>query len=134
MNKKNGITHLEPVQCLVRGFTLIEVLLALAIIAIAFTALLKTTGENINGTRRLTEKTIAHWVALQGITMVQLDLVNPPANETMTKVTTLFGQKIFWRAQLGATPFKNVQKITITVAQKQTGPFTNPLIGYRYAH
>lgn len=117
-----------------KGFTLIEVLLALAIIAIAFTALLKTTGENISQTRRLTEKTIAHWVALQGITMVQLGLINPPTNETMTKVTRLFGQRIFWRVHLSSTPFKGVQHITITVAQKQTGPFMNPLTGYRYAN
>lgn len=115
------------------GFTLIEVLLALAIIAIAFTALLQATSTNIVGMRRLTEKTIAHWTAVQGIKMIQLGLISPTVQEKSTQVTTLFGQKTYWRAQIVPTAFHAVDQITITVSQKQTGPFINPLIGYRYA-
>lgn len=38
------------------GFTLIEVLLALSIIAIALTALLKAISQNVETTRRIKEK------------------------------------------------------------------------------
>ena len=57
------------------GFTLIEVLLALSVIAIALTALLKATAQNIQNTHRIKEKTISHWIAMQGVSMIQLDLV-----------------------------------------------------------
>lgn len=38
------------------GFTLIEVLLALSVIAIALTALLKAISQNVETTRRVKEK------------------------------------------------------------------------------
>jgi prepilin-type N-terminal cleavage/methylation domain-containing protein len=47
------------------GLTLIEVLVALAIISIALTAIIKATSENIRGTAYLQDKTIAMYVARQ---------------------------------------------------------------------
>ena len=55
-----------------KAFTLIEVLLALAVIAIALTALLKVTSQDVSYARRLKDKTLSHWVAKQGVSMVQL--------------------------------------------------------------
>lgn len=45
-----------PKTKLVSGFTLIEVLLALTVIAIALTALLKATAQNTDNTHRIKEK------------------------------------------------------------------------------
>lgn len=45
------------------GFTLIEVLVAVAIFAISVTALTGTFQSNINNAARLKEKTLATWVA-----------------------------------------------------------------------
>ena len=45
------------------GFTLIEVLVALAIFAISVTALTGTFQSNINNAARLKDKTMATWVA-----------------------------------------------------------------------
>ena len=78
------------------GFTLIEVLLALAIIAIAFTALLKATSQDIAATTRIKDKTISHWVATQGITLIQLGLLSSSNNQEISQVTTLFNQRWFW--------------------------------------
>lgn len=114
------------------GFTLIEVLIALAIIAIAFTALLKATTQDINSTYRIKEKTISHWIAQQGITMVQLGLLNPPLHQTVTQTTKMFNQQWYWRVILKPTPFKSIQEITITTSRKNSGPFQDALIGYRY--
>lgn len=114
-----------------KGFTLIEVLLALAIIGIALTALLKATAQNISNTQRIKEKTISHWVAMQGISMIQLGLVQPLESQESTQVTTLFGQKWYWRTKLSKTPVPSMQQITITVSKNQAGPFQNPIIAYR---
>ena len=46
-----------------KGFTLIEVLVALAIFAISVTALTGTFQSNINNAARLKDKTMATWVA-----------------------------------------------------------------------
>ncbi|KTD09497.1 type II secretion system minor pseudopilin GspI [Legionella jamestowniensis] len=117
-----------------KGFTLIEVLLALAIIAIALTALLKATAQNVGNTQRIQEKSISHWVAMQGVSMVQLGLLNPTSSQEITESTTMLGQRWYFRVKSGATAIKSVQQITITVSKNQAGPFTNPLIAFRYHH
>ena len=115
-----------------RGFTLVEVLLALAIIAIALTALLKATAQDIDNTRRIKEKSIAHWVAMQGLTMIQLNLIAVNQSQESTQNTTMLNEHWFWRAKISATAIKKIQKITISVSQKQTGPFREELTGFRY--
>lgn len=114
-----------------KGFTLIEVLLALSVIAIALTALFKATAQNVSHTQRIKEKTISHWVAMQGVTMVQLGLVQL-TNQEMTKVTTMLGQRWYWRVKMNSTPIKSMQQLTITVSRNQAGPFRDPLIAFWY--
>ncbi len=113
------------------GFTLIEVLLALAVIAIALTALIKSTAQTVVGTARLKDKSISHWVAMQGATMVQLGLLKIPSNQPITQVTHMLGQRWYWRASLQTTAIKHLQKITITVSKHSSGPFSDPLIAFR---
>jgi general secretion pathway protein I len=114
------------------GFTLIEVLLALSVIAIALTAILKVTAQNIENTRRIKEKTISHWIAMQGVSMIQLNLVEVTPSQESTQVTTMLNQKWYWRAKVSNTPIKKMQQITISVSQKQAGPFAEELTAFRY--
>ena len=114
------------------GFTLVEVLLALAVIAIALTALLKATAQNIENTQRLKEKTISHWVAMQGVAMIQLRLVQVNQSQESTQTTTMLGQQWYWRAKVSATPLKKMQQISISISTKPTGPFREELIAFRY--
>ncbi|WP_298624195.1 GspI family T2SS minor pseudopilin variant LspI [uncultured Legionella sp.] len=125
-------TSLKLIKKQAAGFTLIEVLLALAIIAIALTALLKATAQNIENTHRLKEKTISHWVAMQGISMIQLNLLTLNQSQEATQITTMLEQQWYWRAKVSSTPIKNMQKITISVSSKQAGPFREELIAFRY--
>lgn len=55
-----------------RGFTLLEVLVALAILAIALGALIKAGSTNTANAVYLRDKTFAHWVALNTITEMQV--------------------------------------------------------------
>ena len=115
------------------GFTLIEVLLALAVIAIALTALLKITAQNIDHTRRVKEKTISHWVAMQGAAMIQLNLVQLGQGQESTQVTSMLGQKWYWRAQAKSTPIKSMQMLIISVSTSDVGPFLPELTAFWYS-
>ena len=115
------------------GFTLIEVLLALAVIAIALTALLKASAQNVAYTARIKEKSIGHWVEMQGITAIQLGLVPIHLNQEVSQVTTMLGRRIYWRAKLTPTSIKSTQQITIVISDKPAGPFTDPIIAFKYA-
>jgi len=111
------------------GFTLIEVLIALVILAIALIALLNTTTMQIAQTKHIKNKNIAHWVMLQGIYFIQLGLIqNKPE---LTHSTQLFGEKWYWRAQITSTPIANMQRIIIKAANKPEGPFIESFLAYK---
>lgn len=55
-----------------RGFTLIEVMVALAIIALGLIAVFGQMSQSATAATRLRDKTLAHWVALNQITELRL--------------------------------------------------------------
>jgi general secretion pathway protein I len=55
-----------------QGFTLLEVLVALAILAIGLAALIKVSTFNAENASYLRDKTLAHWVAMNVVTGVQV--------------------------------------------------------------
>jgi len=114
------------------GFTLIEVLLALSIIAISLTALLRATSQNTTITSRLKDKTIAHWVAMQGVASLQLGLDSLQLNQESTQKMTMAGETWYWRAVVTPTAVLHMQKISIRVSQQREAGFSEPLIAFRY--
>lgn len=55
-----------------RGFTLLEVLVALTIVAVALGAIIKSTGDAARNTAHLRDKTFAQWVALNQLAQLQV--------------------------------------------------------------
>lgn len=111
---------------------MVEVLIALSVIAIALTALLKAIAQNVENTHRIKEKTISHWVAMQGVTMVQLGLLQINQSQETTQDTTMLGQHWFWRVKVSTTPIKSVQLLTVSVSTQQIGPYREELHAFRY--
>ncbi len=58
------------------GFTLIEVMVSLVIVATAISALLVRMMSNVDSTAYLRDKTIAHWVAMNQLELVYLENQN----------------------------------------------------------
>lgn len=58
------------------GFTLIEVLIALAILAIAICAVLKTLGDSARNASQLQTKLAAHWLAMNKVAECQVGLLH----------------------------------------------------------
>jgi len=50
------------------GFTLLEILVALAVVAIALSAVVSEVSNNVKNAARLQDKTLAHWVAMNKVT------------------------------------------------------------------
>jgi general secretion pathway protein I len=115
-----------------KGFTLIEVLLALAIIAIGLGALFRASLVTIQTTRVLKEKSLKHWVAMQGVSMIQLGLLELPDNVMATEKTVMLNQTWYWRAITHPTPIPFVNSIEISVSTHASGPFTDTLTAFRY--
>lgn len=57
-----------------RGFTLVEVLVALMIVALALAALMSSVSSAARGSEYLRDKTIAQWIAMNRIVEVRLNI------------------------------------------------------------
>lgn len=102
------------------GFTLIEVLIALAIISIAFTAILKATAQNIQNTLYLQDKTLATWVGTEIINDIRVGLLKLTApTYQVADRTTLLNQTFFWQATLKPTNNPHIHEIEVKVNQHQ---------------
>jgi general secretion pathway protein I len=104
-----------------QGLTLIEVLIALMIVSIAFTAIIVSTSQNIRNTQYLQNKMIANWVSLQIINQIRDEVLTVPESEPLTGESETLGQKWFWKASLTPTPNPKIQKIEVSVAQSEDG-------------
>jgi general secretion pathway protein I len=113
------------------GFTLIEVLLALLICAISLTAIIQASSSTVQNTERLRDLTYAHWVAFNGIELIQLGLVKFSANgQPINQVTKLLGRKWYWQAQLTNSNYPKVKKIIVRVKKNARGPYITSVMSY----
>lgn len=99
-----------------RGFTLIEVLIALAITAIALTAIIKATSQAIRSTTHLQQKTIALWVAQDILNSARVNLIKLPIDGVEEKQPiTMLNQSWWWQGYQENTPIKSIKKIQVYV-------------------
>jgi general secretion pathway protein I len=119
------------------GLTLIEVLIALAIISIALTAAIKAASQNIRGTTYLQDKTIALWTGQEVMNEVRLGILKlPEDSDGESGSLNMLGRDWFWRAADEATANARIRKLRVRVyASEPQDEDTLPLIdldGYRY--
>ena len=63
------------------GFTLIEVLIALLIIAIALAAVIKSTNDSVRASIHVRNTMAAHWVAMNLLSEIQIGTLTPPTSD-----------------------------------------------------
>ncbi len=96
------------------GFTLLEVLIALVVLAVALASLVKGVGGNASNEAYLRDKTLAQWVALNVVAEMQLaekwpDKGKKQGNETMG------GYEWFWRTEISDTFDEDVRRLEVKV-------------------
>lgn len=102
-----------------QGFTLIEVMLAMAIFAIAGVALVSSSNTHFTNLSHLENKMMANWVASNQLVEATLDKSWPPKNNKKGKVE-LAGREWFWLQKVAKTNDKNMSAVTIEVRTDQT--------------
>ena len=113
-----------------RGFTLVEVLVALAVLAIALAAILRAMGQAIDATATLRERNIALWVAQNRLVEHQMRR-DWPAADTKDGDAEIGGVKWYWREQVSTTPESRIRRIEITVRRIADSQNTQAkLVGY----
>ena len=96
------------------GFTLIEVLIALAVIALALLALTRTASMQVRDFDALRERTLAGWVAANALTETRL--ASPfPATGRSDGHMQLAGREWRWTREVLATQNAEIRRIDIRV-------------------
>lgn len=94
-----------------KGFTLLEILVALAILAIAFMAIIKATGLSTKQTAQVKERLLAHWVLGDIWKQVQLGIIVCPQEKTYT----LFQENYLWKCEPQETKNKKILQLNIYI-------------------
>jgi general secretion pathway protein I len=95
-----------------RGFTLLEVLIALAIVAMSVGALLGTVTSSASNVIYLKEKTLAEWVALNRLTEVRIDQ-NMPGKGARSGSAVMGGQRWEWKEEVIELPIKGLFRVEV---------------------
>ncbi len=96
------------------GFTLIEVVVALAVISIGLAAVIKTAGVVTKNTAHLNERTIAMWVAQNAMAEFELELESEPNKESQGQ-EEMAGVEWHWQKEIKATEDPDIKRVEIQV-------------------
>lgn len=97
-----------------RGFTLVEVLVALAVLAIALAAVMHAMGQAIDTSTGLRDRTLALWVAQERATKYQMEHAWP-AVDTSDGTTEFAGREWRWQDRVSSTPVPELRRIDIEI-------------------
>lgn len=100
------------------GFTLIEVLVALLILAISMAAIIRATSQTVKDLDYLQNKTTAHWVALNTLARLQANaLPNLNTRNINRGQEVMLGRNWQWQLSLKANPQSpNIYQATVEVS------------------
>ncbi|SEQ65802.1 general secretion pathway protein I [Solimonas aquatica] len=98
-----------------RGFTLIEMVVALAVVAIALGAILAGMARYVGGAAQLRNRSIALWVAHNRLTELELQRQWPDLGKSDGDVD-MAGISWRWRVEISKTDDEQVRRVEITVS------------------
>lgn len=110
------------------GFSLLEVLVALAILAVAMGALVRTAGQEAASLAQVRERSQAQWIASNLIAEARLQ-PRPPASGSRDGRLEFARREWHWRMDVAGTGVAGIRRIDISVGPAD-GPHTLTLTGF----
>jgi general secretion pathway protein I len=108
----------RPVTAGARGFTLIEVVVALAILGIGMLAVFKTIGDTVHNVDELRDRSLAEWIADNRITEVRISGEMPSVEETAGEVE-FAGRQWHWVSKVSQTQVQGMRRIDVSVRRDE---------------
>jgi general secretion pathway protein I len=102
-----------------RGFTLIEVLIALVIVALGLSALLETLGSAADTSTWLRDKTFAQWIAMNQLETLRLSGTMPSSGTTDGELDYA-GRHWRWRQVISDLGMPGIFRIDVKVEPADT--------------
>ena len=100
-----------------RGFTLLEVMIALAVVSIGLVAASSSIAQLTANGMYLRDKTMAHWIAMNKLSELRLAETWPDVGKSDDEID--YGSQTWhWTAEVTETQVENLRRIDLTVARK----------------
>lgn len=116
------------------GFTLLEVLIALVILALSLTAIISALIQHGNTLEHLRNKTTAHWVAMNVINRYEIQHnYHPTATSATSGQETALNKTWRWSLVTNTTADPSVLELQVTVSSVENNKVFATLWGYTHA-
>ena len=113
------------------GFTLLEVLVALAVLAIAMGAIIGAATQSVNSVGYLRDQTFAGWVALNKINEFLLNPKPWPDEGSRKGSADLANRAWRWEARFKKTDDPDLSRLEIAVRPYEGGPVLSALTAFK---
>ena len=100
-----------------QGFTLLEMLVALAILAVTLTGALRALGETAVSAQGLRERTLGDWVAQNKLAELRATRTFPDAGGHYEGEATQAGQRFIWQLNVERSPNPLFRKVEVQVSR-----------------
>lgn len=121
-----AVTH--P-QRRLHAFTLVEVLVALAIAALALSAVAAAVSQMVDAASSMRERTFAAWIAQNQITELRLSNVQPEVTETSGDVEYA-GREWTWVATVSETGVENLFRVDVSISAVDSDDVIRTVSGF----
>ena len=111
------------------GFVLVEVLVALAILAIPLTAIIYAVSQAIETTAALRDRSIAMWVAQDRLTIHRIER-DWPSLKTTTGTSEMVGRNWRWQEKVISTPVAQLRRVEIEIRDENRPDVLAKLVGF----
>lgn len=114
-----------------RGLSLLEVMVAMALVAIVVVPHLSSLGGKLSSAAESRLNTYAHWVAMNRIAEIRA-LKQWPSIGSKSGKETMLNKEWHWRVTVQGTPDENMRRLEVEVAEGVVGK-KNPSSGKEYS-
>jgi general secretion pathway protein I len=97
------------------GFTLIEVMVALAIVGLSLGAVAASVSQMVDAATTMRERTYASWIAQNKIAELRLANVVPEVSDTSGELEYA-GLEWAWRANISETGVENLFRVDVAIS------------------
>jgi general secretion pathway protein I len=112
-----------------RGFTLLEVLVALMVISISLIAIAGEMIHMLNTANTMQERTYASWIGHNKVTEMRLANVVPEVS-TSSGELDYANREWAWRAVVSETGVDNLFRVDVTISYPGGDPIMRPITGF----